>query len=67
MPEGWDVKFSISVMSSNNCDCGYNCVFEKAAMKSMSCLQDLQIVLQGPVCWVSVLLQDQNPWMGHLP
>ena len=67
MPEARDVKFSISVMSSDNCDCGYNCVFEKAAMKSLSRSQDLQIVLQRPVCWVSVLLQDRNPWMGYLP
>ena len=63
----WDVKFSISAMSSNNCDCGYSCVFWKVSMKSMSPSQTLQIFLQRPVCWVSVLLHGRNPWMGYLP
>ena len=67
MPEAWDVKFSISAMSSNSCDCGYNCVLEKVAMKSMSGSQALQIVLERPFCWVSVLLHGPNPWMGYLP
>ena len=67
MPESWDVKFSISDMSSNNCDCGYNCMLEKVAMKSMSRSYALQIVLERPVCWVSVLLHVRNPWMGYLP
>ena len=67
MPEAWDVKFSISAMSSNNCDHGYNFVLEKVVMKSMSRSQALQIVLERPVCWVSVLLHGRNPWMGYLP